>query len=177
MTKPVLQVLHDGMPALGKSLRALTMQSVLVGIPSGPPRGEDGLTNAELGYIHEKGSPKRNIPARPFLEPGIVKAHDAVVRQLRDAALAAIKGNAAGVNQGLERAGQVAENAVRAMFVDNDWEPLSESTLNRRPVLARDDEGKPVKYGKSRAQRGATNPLIDSAQMRKAVTHLMRKGK
>ena len=177
MTKSGLTVLHDGMPALGKALRALTMQSVLVGIPAGPPREADGLTNAQIGYIHEKGSPKRNIPARSFVEPGIRKAHDAVVRQFRDAAMAALKGNAAGVTRSLERAGQVAENSVRAMFVDNDWEPLAESTLKRRPVLARDDEGKPIKYGKSREERGATNPLIDSAQLRKAVTHVVRKGK
>ncbi|MGE4191792.1 MAG: hypothetical protein AB7E51_00235 [Pseudodesulfovibrio sp.] len=176
MTKPVLKVLHDGMPALGKALRALTMQSVLVGIPAGPPRDESGVTNAQIGYIHENGSPKRNIPARPFLEPGIRKAHDAVVRQLRDAAQAALNGNAAGVNSSLERAGIVAENTVRAMFADNDWEPLAESTLNRRPVLARDDEGKPIKYGKSRQERGATNPLVDSSQLRKAVTHVVRKG-
>lgn len=176
MTKPVLKVLHDGMPALGKALRTLTMQSVLVGIPSGPSRDESGVTNAQIGYIHENGSPKRNIPPRPFLEPGIRKAHDAVVRQLRDAAQAALKGNAAGVNSSLERAGIVAANSVRAMFADNDWEPLAESTLNRRPVLARDDEGKPIKHGKSRQERGATNPLIDSAQLRKAVTHVVQRG-
>jgi hypothetical protein len=91
--------------------------------------------------------------------------------------MAALKGNAAGVTRSLKRAGKVAENTVRAMFVDNDWDPLAESTLKRRPVLARDEEGKPVKYGKSREERGATNPLVDSSQLRKAVTHEVRKGR
>ncbi|MDD3310956.1 hypothetical protein [Pseudodesulfovibrio sp.] len=176
--KSGVTVLKDKAFNLGKALRDLTMQSVLVGIPgSAGPHDDSDLTNAEIGYIHEMGSPRRNIPARPFLESGIRAAQKQIVEQLRNAGTAALEGSSTGVKHSLEKAGLVAQNSVRAHFVDNDWEPLAESTLNRHPVTARDDEGKPTKHGKSRQERGAINPLIDSSQLRKAVTYLVRKGR
>lgn len=175
--KPGVTILKDKTLSIGKALRALTMQSVLVGIPGEAGKhGDSDLTNAEIGYIHEKGSPKRNIPARPFLEPGIRAVQDEIVRQLRDAGTAALDGDVAGVNRAQKKAGLIAQNSVRAQFVDNDWEPLAESTLNRKPITERDEEGKPIKHGKSRAERGAVNPLIDSSQLRKSVTYVVKKG-
>lgn len=165
---------------ISKAMRALTQRSVLVGIPVDAVRSDDDgpITNAQLGYIHENGSPDNNLPARPFLMPGIRAVHPQIVDQLRGAGKAALKGNTAGVLKALERAGIIAQNSVRAQFVDNDWQALSETTLNRRPVTARDDDGKPVKYGKSRQERGAVNPLIDKGELRKSITYVVeRKGR
>lgn len=48
------------------------MKEVLIGIPMSTTERPDGeITNAELGYIHEYGAPEANIPARPFLIPGV----------------------------------------------------------------------------------------------------------
>lgn len=176
--KSGVTVLKDKALNVGKSLRDLTMLSALVGIPgsAGTHEGSD-LTNAEIGYIHEKGSPARNIPARPFLEPGVRAAQEQIEKQLRAAGAAALEGNSAGVKSCLEKAGLIAQNSVRAQFVDNDWAPLAESTLNRRPVTARDGDGKPTKHGKSRQERGAINPLLDKGELRKAVTYVVRKGR
>jgi hypothetical protein len=44
-------------------------------------------------------------------------------------------------------------------------------------VTERDEDGKPKKHGKSRAERGATNPLIDTGQLRKSITYVVKKGK
>lgn len=179
MSKSGVKVIKDKVLNMSKAMRALTMQSVLVGIPSEDGRNdEDGdLTNAEIGYVHEKGSPARNIPERPFLIPGIRAVQPKIVEQLRAAGKAALDGKVAGVNGCLERAGIIAQKSVRAQFVDNDWPELAEKTLNRRPVLARDEDGKPTKYGKSRKEKGRINPLIDSQQLRKAVTYVVKKGK
>lgn len=176
--KSGVTILKDKSRNLGAALRDLTMQSVYVGIP-GDKGKHDGseLTNAEIGYIHETGSPKGNIPARPFLTPGIRAVQPQIVQQLRDAGQAALAANSNGVKQAYEKAGLLAQNAVRAQFVDNDWPPLAESTLDRHPVTERDDAGKPSKHGKSRRERGAINPLLDSGQLRKSVTYVVRKGR
>tara|TARA_Y100001954_G_scaffold167695_1_gene178039 strand:+ start:18386 stop:18925 length:540 start_codon:yes stop_codon:yes gene_type:complete len=179
VSKSGVKVLKNDVFDVSKAMRALTMQSVLVGIPGEGGRSDEDsdLTNAEIGFIHEKGSPANNIPARPFLTPGIRAAHPQIVDQLRAAGKAALEGKVSGVNSSLERAGIIAQNSVRAQFVDNDWAELDEKTLKRRPVIQRDDEGKPTKHGKSRQERGAVNPLLDSGQLRKAVTYVVKKGK
>lgn len=179
MTKSGMTVVKDKVLNVSKAMRALTMHSVLVGIPGDKARNDDDgdLTNAQIGFIQENGSPANNLPARPFLTPGIRAVQPKIVQQLHDAGEAALAGNVSGVLNSLERAGIIAQNSVRAQFTDNDWAALAESTLNRRPVIQRDDEGKPTKYGKSRQERGAVNPLIDSSQLRKSVTYVVKKGR
>jgi hypothetical protein len=174
--KTGVRTVLDRTAELRRALATLTSQDVLVGIPADKSaRDDDGVTNAQLGYIHETGSPLRNIPARPFLEPGIRAAQDKIVEQLKDAATRALDGDAGGVTAALNRAGIVAQNSVRARFVDNDWPPLSEASLNKRPPAQRDESGRVLKRGKSRRERGALNPLIDTSQLRKSVTYVLRK--
>lgn len=55
-----------------REMRHLETYAVYVGIPSAYTKREDGrITNAEIGYINEFGSPKQHIPPRPFLNPAI----------------------------------------------------------------------------------------------------------
>lgn len=166
---------------LEEALKVLTEQKVLVGIPADkaarqPEPGEEGgITNAELGYIHENGSPAHNVPARPTLAPGVRKAKDKIVDQLRAAGKAALDGNKAGVMTALNKAGIIGANSVRAQFVDGDLAPLAESTLAKRTGTVRGEDGKILKKGKTRAESGAINPLILTGQLRKAVTYVVRK--
>ena len=60
-----------------KELDALAQKRVLVGVPEdADSRGEEGyktpIGNAALAYIHDNGSPRQGIPARPFMQPGIL---------------------------------------------------------------------------------------------------------
>lgn len=161
-----------------KAIRLLQSRCVKVGIPAGPARdGEEGegLTNAQIGYIHENGSPKRNIPARSFLLPGIRAAQQQIVAMLEDAGKQALEGNAQGVAKALDAAGKVAMNSVRAQFVENEWPELAESTLKKRPKAQRDDNGKIIRRGKSREEKGRTNPLVDTRQLQKAITYVVEK--
>lgn len=174
--KTGVRTVLDKTADLRKAMSALISQEVLVGIPADKSaRDDDQATNAEVGYIHETGSPLRNIPARPFLGPGIKKSQDKVVEQLKHGAQQALDGNPGGVARALNRAGVIAQNSVRAHFVDNDWPPLDEKTLDKRPPAVRDESGRIVKRGKSRRERGAVNPLIDTSQLRKSVTYVLRK--
>lgn len=168
---------------LEASLKLLASREVLVGIPAAKGQrkaepGEDAaMTNAEIGYIQETGSPARNIPARPFLIPGIRKARETIVAQLRAAGKAALDGNERGVLTALNKAGLLGQNAVRNMFVDNEWPALAESTLDKRTPATRGENGKLLRRGKSRRERGNINPLILSGQLRKAISYIVQKRK
>lgn len=168
---------------LEASLGTLASLEVLVGIPTdkgarkADPADPDGgaMTNAQLGYIHETGSPTRNIPARPFLKPGVRKARKAITDQLRAAALAALDGNEGGVRTAYNKAGLIAQNSARAQFVDGDLAPLAESTLDKRTGTVRGEDGKIIKTGKTRRETGAVNPLILTGQLRKSITYVVRR--
>lgn len=183
--KSGVSVVVDKSKSLEAALAALASQEVLVGIPADkasrqatPEDGEDAApTNAQLGYIHEHGSPVRNIPARPFLAPGIKDARAAIVDQLRAGGQAALEGNTSGVTTALNKAGLIGQNSVRAHFVDNDWAPLAESTLGQKTGEVKNSDGKVTKKGKTRAQSGAINPLILTGQLRKSITFIVRKKK
>jgi hypothetical protein len=91
----------DNTRALFEKIEALTKKQVLVGVPQMKTfRRQEGdfkpdfISNAALAYIHEFGSPAHNIPARPFLFPGIRKASKHIIALLKAGAKAAI---AAGV--------------------------------------------------------------------------------
>jgi hypothetical protein len=76
--------LEDHLPELLANIEQLTKSELFVGIPEDSLRDTD-ITNSALGYIHEFGSPANNIPARPFLYPGIEKATDSNIKLLIDA--------------------------------------------------------------------------------------------
>ena len=90
------------------------------------------------------------------MEPAIEHRKDWIAEQLGKAAQAALDGDVKGVQDGLHKAGQVAENAAREWFTNpaNGWAPNSPKT---------------IKY------KGSSKPLIDTDQMRKAITHVVRR--
>ena len=85
-------VLKDELARAMKNVRALTGQRVMVGIPEDTTTRDDksGITNAALGYIHTYGAPSRNIPARPFLVPGVEAEKDKITDILKGATLKAL---------------------------------------------------------------------------------------
>lgn len=182
--RPALSVKQtvDMTGAIRRALACLTDQDVLVGVPAkeaGERQG--GINNAELSYIHEFGAPAAGIPARPHLIPGIKEAMPEAAEELRAAAAAAFDGKEQAVNTALNKVGMLAQNAVRAKFQDNDWAPLSEGTLDAKPLL-KNDEGKVLKdkkgndrHGKSRREQGKINPLLVTGQLMKSHTYVIRK--
>src|SRR5689334_15535718 len=107
-------VVKDKTKGVIEALRQLVGEEVLVGIPDSKTNRTSGqITNAALGYIHEFGSPAANIPARPFLVPGVSKARTAVIPHLRQACEAALEGKKDKAHSALVRAGIVAENSAK----------------------------------------------------------------
>lgn len=142
-------------------MEALTHRDVLVGIPSSAKERNDGdpINNAAIGYIMENGSPEANIPARPWLVPGVRLALPKVIAYFKAAAKHALAGNKAGMDTAFNAAGLYAVNVVRRHLQTGPFLPLAPRTLAAR---------------RARGRTG-TKPLIDTAQMRNAVTYVLVK--
>lgn len=184
----------ENIAAIKRAVKALTEQDVFIGIPEDKSAreaaGDTGISNAYLAYIHEHGVPEKNIAARAALIPGIMDIREEAAQILKDTGKKALEGNLGAVTSGLNKIGILGQNAVRARFVNNDWAPLSDKTLDRRPKISETVETKKEKapdgtetekevvtkkYGKSRRERGAINPLIDTSELRKRYTYVIRK--
>ena len=182
--KPAVTVTKtfDNAAAIRRAVQKLTEQDVYIGVPEDKSAreaaGDTGISNAYLAYIQENGVPEKNIPARAALIPGIQDIQAEAADLLRDTAKKAVEGNIAAVETGLNKIGILGQNAVRARFLNNDWEPLADTTLDRRKKISEtvNAKGETVKkFGKSRRERGAVNPRIDTNQNRKAYTYVIRK--
>lgn len=169
----------DRVGDIEKAVRELARVRVLVGIPQDAAyrSGKDGnlvrtgnIDNATLGYIHERGSPIRGIPARPFLFPGVENSRDQWQPHMAAAARAAFEGKTAAMDQSLTRAGLVAVAAVKMRIRSNIPPPLAMATVRAR---RRRSPG-------SSYRRKATTPqqaiaLIDTAQMINALTSVVER--
>lgn len=155
-----VKITKDRVPAMLKAIKDLTALEVLIGIPdANAGRDEGAISNAEIGYLMETGSPAQNIPERPFLVPGVESVRDKVAKRMRAGAESALDGRQADVDSTLTSVGITAENAVKAKITDGPFVPLSPRTLAKRRARGRTGE----------------KPLIDTGQLRRAVTHVVRK--
>lgn len=163
MTKDKLSVVMRG-------LGELPRREVLVGIPElrtqrSTLEEAQPLTNAAIGYIHENGAPEMNIPARPFLLPGIRNARAEIAKYMRQAAEALMARGQEGAMDKAERAmhaaGLVAVNAVQSKITEGPFAPLAPATIAAR----------------LRRGRTGTRPLIDTGQLRRAITYVIRNRK
>lgn len=184
-------VIKDDVPAVVAAINELVSKEVLVGIPDSTSDRDEELeqpiTNATLGYIHEFGSPEANIPARPFLIPGVERAEDPSMERMKKAAQVTMRGDAKSADKYLNDAGIIASNSVKRMFWENEWQPLSPYTVRNRHrnrgTKMRDSERKYLELiadGMSPADAQAAagiQPLVDTAQLRNAVTYVLRKAK
>jgi hypothetical protein len=144
-------VTEDNLPRLEQTLEALEGVWVAVGFAG---TRDDGLSNAQLAYIHEHGSPLNNIPARPFFEPGLAEGRpeiEAVARQATKRALD--QGTEQAVVEGAKMMGLAAENAVKRKILTGKFVPLKPATIKRK---------------------GHSKPLIDTGQLYDSITSQVR---
>lgn len=183
-----LRTVTDNMAAVMKSINELTSQDVMVGIPAGAAerKDEDPATNAELGYVHEFGSPATNVPARPFLIPGVEDAQDAIAAQFRAAAVAALKGERAQVEVRLNRAGLIAANSAKAKINSNISPELSPETIKNRNRSRGTKSQRKNEKAYLDLVAGGSSPkdaqsaagivaLVNTAQLRNSITYVIRK--
>ena len=186
-----LDVKVDKFAEVLRSINLLVAQQVLVGVPdtTAERQAEKGpMNNATLGYIHEFGSPAANIPARPFLIPGVEGAEDAIEARFKKATQAALTGDRQKVEAQLMSAGQETADAVRSKILEGDCAPLTPSTIRQRnrsrnTTSQRESEllyagllAKGIDAGEAQALAGI-RPLINTAQLQKSITYVLRKAK
>lgn len=182
--KPALSVkqVFSQVSAIRRAVKNLAENDVYIGVPAKETGSrEGGINNAELSYIHEFGAPAAGIPARPHLLPGIEQIVPDAASELKEAARLALQGNEKAVDAAFKKIGLLGQNAVRSKFQANDWPPLKDATLDYKP-LKKDDQGNTLKNKKgqplrekSRREKGKVNPLIDTAQLMKSHTWVIRK--
>ncbi|MCU4333803.1 hypothetical protein [Acinetobacter pittii] len=166
-----------GLADIFQAFAELSQVDVLVGIPHGEARTDgDGLTNAQIGYLQENGSPAMNIPERPFLVPGVEDVQDEVGDKLVKAVDAALEGNSPKMMKLLESAGTTAMNSVRMYFVNGEFAPLSLATIRARARRGRKGAKQYLKQLETGpAETGLVRPLIDTGELRKSVTYIIMK--
>lgn len=165
---PNVSVVIDKLDAVGAALKAMAAKQVMVGFPAAttdrqPAPGEtSGATNAQLAYIHNFGAPEAGIPPREFMESGIKPALPEVARRLKIAGEKAMAGDASALDDGLNASGLVASAAIKKKLIDGPFVPLAEST-----IAARERRGRKPPF----------KPLIDTGQLKNAVTYVLRRVK
>jgi hypothetical protein len=158
---------------IAEAIRRLARKRLYIGIPQErDPRPGEPIGNASLGYVHELGSPARNIPARPHLVPGVTKALPEMTGYLREAARAALNGDSAGVDAGFEKAGIAGVNSVRLTIQAGIPPPLAPATVARRQVRTPGST-----YRRQATTPADVIPLIDTGQYLAAHTWVIRDAK
>lgn len=152
-------VTRDNAKNVIAAIQDMAKKHVLVGIPSSENGRNDGsIGNAALGAIHENGSGVRNIPARPFLKPGVAAAADQCVKALKSAAQNAFTDKNA-IDKGLNAAGLIAQASVKKRIVSQEgFTPLKAATLAAR---------------KRKGAKGE-KALIRTGQLLNSITYVVR---
>jgi phage gpG-like protein len=173
----------DKVADLLRRVSKLTECDVLVGVPqSNSSRDSGPAGNALLAYVHEFGSPARNIPPRPFLIPGIQKVRVRITKLLKQAGLDVVTGKQANPLQALKQVGMIARNSVVEEITDPNppFTPLQPATIRarlRRTQAGRRQLRKLAQRGvrvTSWAEAGNIHPLIDTGQLRASITYVLR---
>lgn len=172
--KSGVTLVRDNSASLTRALASLTKTACLVGFPASdaerrpePGEPDQPITNAALGYIHDNGSPAANIPARPFMEPGIAAAQGNIEAIYSKAAKAVLDQPASAdaiVDAAHNKVGLTAQDSIQSKIEAGVSPALSERTMADRKR----------RFGVD----ASDTPLIDSGQMKAAVTYVLRsKGK
>ncbi len=186
-----------GFGPITQAVASLVKQRVLVGIPGdtsarpAEPGQPNPINNAVLGYILETGAPAQNIPARPFLVPGVKSVGPQMAAILASAAEKAFTGDAGAAEAGLRAVGLIAEVAVKQTMQAGDFAPLSDRTIQARARRRWSDTGKLKGDKASRDARrflklrgegtpddvlqgaGLAEPLVDTRSLLTSVTHVL----
>ena len=182
-------VVHKKYLDIPAAVTAFAKVSAYVGIPSDSPgnqRGGDEPSNAELAWIHEKGSESAGIPPRPFLFPGIAEQKRMINRQLTRAMDAALHGKSKLAMAIMDTLAIEAAGGVQDYLRDSShFVELKPATIANRwrgrhvvaPVLEerryiRDSMGNRIKN--PRFGEGV-KPLINSASMLQSIIGIVKK--
>lgn len=125
--------------------------TVKVGIleSAGIHPGPEGLSNAEIGTVHEYGDPSRNIPQRSFIGSAMDEQRDALVKFAAASVRSAIDGKR-NVREAGSLLGEKAKAAIQSKIVTGPFVPNAPRTI---------------------ALKGSSKPLIDTGHLRQSVSY------
>jgi hypothetical protein len=182
MFKPI-----DKLKKVLQGIEVLTNMTVMVGVPGEKTSRKDGgISNAALAFIHDKGAPEANIPARPFMEPGVKAVQKEITKELENAGKLMLKGSqgAATVTTALTRVGIITTRSIKAKITEGIPPPLAESTIRGRIARVKGKARRKkidtaiaagVPLSRQSGAEGIFTPLIVTAQLRNAITYVLRK--
>jgi hypothetical protein len=153
-------VKSDNSGPIFKAIREALKLEVLVGIPDTaaerkPEPGQKGTppSNAVIGYLMEYGDAQMNLPARPFLLPGVQSMQGTVPATLAKGIEGVFLGKADAYKKALDQVGLAAQVAVKAKMIDGGFAPLSDRTIEAHARRKNADTGKLKQDGRSRDAR------------------------
>lgn len=171
--------------AVQAALKRLTRDEVLIGVPrETAPRQGEPVNSAQLLYIHEFGSPARNIPERPVLRPSVAAIRDGAITVLKTAATRVLNGATGEAERALRYVGLMGQKAAQERIAEGIPPALSDATLKARARRKRGTGHRIDKGAKAELARRAagetpgmvdTTPLIDTGSMLKAITYVIRR--
>lgn len=179
----------DNLALLRRDLELLVDSEVLVGVPAEEDARDDRspIGNAARAYVHDNGAPEVGIPARPFMQPGIMAAQVELTKALARTALSVLKnsqqkqpkGNI--VERGLHAVGMVAASSIKKKIDEGIPPPLADSTLRARAAKTPSRRAEREELAaRARGEKPGTDrvkPLIDTGEMRNSITYVLRKKK
>lgn len=156
-----VRVVDNGADALIARMRALraSKASVSVGILSDAPKKErEGATGRysllEVAVVHEFGAPAANIPARSFIRGTFDEKREEIERLQRVLLTKVVKGEME-LTPALNAMGAKFASWCQQRIAEGISPPLAESTI---------------------AAKGSSTPLIDTGQLRSAITWKITEG-
>jgi len=188
MVGTAIITVRDKMDVLRNAINVIQKLEVYVGIPEENNERKDAseITNSELAYMHThgvrrlaminemqgdiesgtpyskahqmyiqtNGSPLWKSPPRPIIEPAIEYNKEKIADHLQLAAVKALDGDIQGAKDQLKKTGQLGEKVARDWF-DNP------------------NNGWPANSPKTIALKGSDRPLVDTGELRKAITSVV----
>lgn len=113
-----------------------------------------GITNADLMFIHENGSPLNNIPARPVLDLTIEWANKSGL-----------------LNRTIEKLLKIYIESKNLDLMDQEMNKLALKIQNYARRLIYDKDPRLVENAPSTISRkGSDTPLLDTGQLARSIT-------
>lgn len=137
-----------------KRAEQLNQLQLVAGIPNDETSREDSgeITNAELGIIHEWGAPEKGIPERSFMRSTMSEERENLGRLGKVQIAECLEGNTS-PHDVFATIGAYLQGKIVDKITDGEFKPNNENTVKRK---------------------GSSKPLIDTGQLRGAITYEVR---
>lgn len=124
-------------------------------------KGESSLSNADIGLIHEKGSPPRNIPRRSFLEVPLTTKMPVTMAKVGAMLLKGL--NEFNIETAYKNLAAIGEGIVKQAFPTSGY--------GTWPDLGRGKMSRDVKTGKMEHEvRTGPSKLTDTGQLAQSIS-------